>query len=588
MTFYEKIIKLHTDGQIEGDIEFQEKDISQTDDSNQSTENKTILEHSRDVSIFQIMPEMVFFPKNIVDIQKVLEIVQKEISENPDQKISISVRAGGTCMSGGSLCPNIIINMTRYMKDVVVDPIQRIAFVDMGAMLKDIASEAEKHDLLFGAYPSSRDICGIGGVIGNNASGEKSVRLGATLDNVVGLEVLLADGTIIRTGALENTGEPLKGLLAVTGFKKEISNLYEKLGGDLFDAVGDVHKSASGYRLERIYNAGNTQYQTLKDSGFETATITQDQLDTLRERNEKDEAGKGIDLTPLFVGAQGTLGIVTKAMVALKPIPKHTRLLVVSVDSFGELPFILETIMKFNPEGVETFDINTFNKAKNFLKEETEICQQFFDENTTLVVLAQFSEDNQEETDSLAKKAQKQIETHPVKVSYIITPKVQDSIWKIRRSSFVAVRDYNLPGKHAVPCIEDIIVPIKNFDKLIPGLQQLISKYNIEYGFHGHIGDGSLRIVPVFDFAQPGDTTANTIIDFTREAIALVKSLKGNMSADHSDGIIRTPFLREFYGEKVFEAFVKIKLLFDANGILNRGKKIGGTEDMIRKYIVRD
>lgn len=555
-----------------------------TEDIERTTDPLTLVDHSRDAGAFEIIPEEVFFPKTVSEIQEI-------VRDCNEAKIDLTVRAGGTCMSGGSLTTGRVMNMTKHMhaiSDVMTDASgQKTVMAEMGAMFRDVEHAADAHSLMFAPYTSSKDICGIGGMIGNNASGEKSVRFGATIDNVLGLEVVLADGTLIRTGAMENTGEPLASLLRSAELKRRLIAIRRDAGDDLVHAMGDVNKKASGYRLDLI------------------------------PLNEAHDAK--VDLTPIFVGAQGTIGIVTRAFLKLVPKPAYSRLLVISIDSLHELPFILETVMKFNPECVETFDINTFNRAKRLLPHETELCQYFFTKNPTanaaetstsptLIVLAQFSEaawptdpDHadakepetvEQRTDRFARECEAALCAHPVpvRVSYIDDRAVQDAVWKIRRVSFSVMRDYNEKGKHAVPCIEDIIVPISNFDRLIPGLIEVLKKYDLGYGFHGHIGDGSLRIIPIFDFlelnAAGEPVAADKIIGLSRDTFALVKSLRGNMSADHSDGIVRSPFLREFYGEKNFEAFCAVKKLFDPNDVLNNKKKTGGTEAAIRENLI--
>lgn len=529
--FIEAVKRAQIAGTIHGDVD-------QSD--------SVLTEHSKDISIFEMRPQCVLFPKYTHDVVEVMKIAQEYAHLPLEERPNITVRAGGTCMSGGSLSESLVINLTRYMNSYTIHPDTLRMDVDMGVMYKAIETEAAKHNLFFGAYISSKDICGIGGMIGNNASGEKSVRLGATIDNVLGLEVVLHDGTIIRTGVLEDEASAVKAI----PLKKKLADIRSQIGTKLTDAIGEVPKAASGYRLERI--------------------------DTDVTRT---------DLTPLFVGAQGTLGVILKAVLKLHPIPAHTKLLVLSVHSLTELPFILSTIMKSRPVAVETFDKNTFEKEKLFLAEHTHRCEHFFPEGVSLIVLAEFSEDTDDATSAAASSVENALAGRDITIHNIDDATLYESVWKLRRSSFLAMAQHNDEGWRAVPCIEDIIVPIHAFDRFIPGLLALIEKYKLWYGFHGHIGSGSLRIVPVFDFRKDKHEVVTNIINFTRESIALIKSLHGNMSADHSDGIIRTPFLKEFYGDAVYQSFVAVKDVFDPQRIINRNKKVDGTFEMIERYI---
>ncbi len=507
-----------------------------------------LLAHSRDASVFEITPSAVLYPKNADDISRAILYARA-------QKMPISIRAGGTCMTGGSLTSGLMLNMTRYMTDVGIDPHVQTAKVSMGAMFRDVESVAASHKLMFAPYPSSHLICGIGGMIGNNASGEKSIRCGATVDNVVNLEAVLADGAMLsarpvliadlRAGNTDLEGASLR-------MHVEALRLYEKYGPRLAAIFGRVKKVSAGYRLDRIVN-------------------------------EKEGT---INLTPLFIGAQGTLGIVTKATLALAPIPTSTRLLLVSVDRLAELPFILKTILAHNPEGVETFDLHTFARAKISMPSETELLAPVFARGCRLVVLAQFSEDTQAATDAQARMCAEALSVHPVSVTYVEDVNLASAAWKIRRASYAVMRQQDSDSLQPVPCIEDIIVPIDRFAELVPRLERILAAYRVSYGFHGHIGDGALRVIPIIDLAD--QSAAATIVHLSRDVFELVRELGGSMSGDHSDGIIRSPFLYELYGQDIFECFREIKKLFDPENILNPEKKTGSREENIARYLRRD
>lgn len=496
--------------------------------------------HSTDASVFKVRPRAVLYPTHVSDVVAAINYVRGEKRHDPT--VSLSVRAGGTCMSGGSLNTGYILNMTRHMNKVEVDPHLGTATVEMGAYFRDIESKAAEHGLMFAPYPSSHLICGIGGMIGNNASGEKSIRFGATIDNVLSLTVVLADGSVLEASPKELS-------LAQGPYEEGLLSLGERFGEHFRMAMGQVSKAASGYRFDRI----------IREGIFNPAAV--------------------------FVGAQGTLGIVVAATLKMVPLPTHTELLIISVDTLTHLPRIVELLMQHNPEGVETFDRNTYLRAREHMGEDAQVISQCMQEGTSLVVLAQFSEQSVEATRAQAEACAQALKVEGYAVHFITDASLAAAAWRVRRSSFSLMRDHNKEGFRAVPCIEDVIIPLPSLATFLEGLIPLLEAEHIEYGYHGHIGDGSLRIIPVFDFNDP--EVASKIITFTRAVLALVKSVGGNMSADHSDGIIRTPFLKEFYGEDLVAGFSELKQLFDPEGIFNPNKKVGGTEDHIRIFLNR-
>ncbi len=505
-----------------------------------ATDETTLAPYVRDISVFTKKPARVYFPRSTRDI---VTLVRQTLEDREDGKaVSLTVRAGGTCMSGGPLTEDSVVDMTRYMTDVSIDPEARTATVEMGAYFRDVEDAAAKYGLMFAPYPSSRRICGIGGMIGNNASGEKSVRFGATSDNVLSMEVVLADGSVVTAGP-----KPVREVVDTK--EHDILVLAEKYRDSLMAATGDVKKAASGYRLEKVFM--NDVFNTV----------------------------------PLFAGAQGTLGIITKATLKLVPLPEHLSLLVDSAERLEDIPVIVNDIFRFNPEAVETFDINTFNKAREHLSEHANRALPYVVPDAKIFILAEFSEPTREATDAQAALCYGALAERDYTVKQVTDETDIRSIWEVRRNSFLLMRDHNPAGYKAVPCIEDVIVPVPALTEFIGELNAILTRRNIQYGFHGHIGDGSLRIVPVFKVDSP--TLIDDITGLMVEVFALIKRLRGNISADHSDGIIRSPFLRDFYGEELTTVFAEVKRIYDPQNIMNPGKKVAVPLRDIDRYFDR-
>ncbi len=496
------------------------------------TDNEDIEIHSIDSSIFKVVPREVIYPKDIQEISKI-------IKDATDNERNISVRAGGTCMSGGSLNDDIILNLTKNFTNIKVNQYSKSADIEMGAYYRDLEAETIKHNLMFAPYTSSKDFCGIGGMLGNNASGEKSVRFGATIDNILSAKVFLSDGNLYDFE--EITEEKCLQLSEEKTFLgniyKEIRHMYRNYSAEYKKAIGPVNKSSSGYKLDKVFDTEKNTW----------------------------------NLAKIFVGAQSTLGIIHSAKLKLVDMPTHTRLLVIPVNSLALLPALLQKIMQYNPESVETFDVNTYIYAKPFLPEDTLAIQKFFSRDEHLIILAQF------DNDEIAHQVFLELKAIEPNTEYVYDENIKTNVWNVRRSSFRVMRDhvYDKPTKKAVPCIEDIIVPINKFDVFIPNLIDILNNNKIDYGFHGHIADGAIRVIPIIDFESKTEAM-DKIILLCNQVFGLVKELGGNMSADHSDGIIRTPFLKEFYGVDLYEnVIVAIKELFDPNNIFNKGKKVG-------------
>ena len=160
--------------------------------------------------------------------------------------------------------------------------------------------------------------------------------------------------------------------------------------------------------------------------------------------------------------------------------------------------------------------------------------------------------------------------------------KEAEKYWKIRRESFNLLRKHT-KGKKTAPFIDDIIVKPEYLPEFIPKVQKMLDEYKLIYTIAGHPGNGNFHIIPLMDLTSP--ISADVILDLSKKIYTLVHEYHGSITAEHNDGIIRTPYLLQMYGPEVVKLFVETKNIFDPHNIFNPGKKVGGTFDDIRSSI---
>lgn len=508
------------------------------------------LEHySTDASIFKVKPSLVVSPAHLQDVQNLVRRVAELRQQG--QNISLTPRAAGTCMSGGSLTESIMLDMTKHFNGIgAVDMHHKRIGAGAGVFYRDLEKETLKHGLLFPPYTSSKDLCAIGGMIGNNASGEKSLRHGATTDWVRSLHVVLADGNEYEFGPLTRRQlEQKKTLQTHEGYiYREISGLIEANRELLVRSRPQVRKNAAGYDVWRIWNPDRSRF----------------------------------NLAKLFVGAQGTLGIVTGATLNLICAPHSTRMLVVAIDSLSRLAEAVQTILTQHPEGLEVYDKNTYELAKIHMSEDAARAQ--IAEGKEMVLFAQFAERTKDQTDHYARICQNVLEKKGFEVKYIDDPAENESHWRIRRASFKLLKDHAHGTKKAAPFIEDTIVNIAHYGEFLAALESILADYDMTYTYAGHIGDGSIRLIPLVD--MEATHAPEKIFELAKRVYDLVFAFGGSMSVDHNDGLIRTPFLPAMYGEEVCGLFERVKQILDPHGIFNPGKKVYGNLEYSINHVI--
>lgn len=519
------------------------------------TSESTRASVSRDASIFEVKPQGVIYPRDVDDIKSV--VLWANSHAEAGRLVTIAPRVGGTCMSGGPLTEGYVLDLKKYLNNIgSVDIASRTITVQSGAMHIDVESKVAACGLLFAPYTSSRDICGIGGMLGNNASGEQSIKYGATSDNVNNVSVVLADGNEYSFGPLS---------------RKEVEQKKQQP-----DFEGEIYRRVTSLLDSNKHLIATSHPRTVKNAaGYP--------LWQLWDKHEQT-----FNLGRLFIGAQGTLGVITKAELKLVRPGVFRRMIVTPISDLDNLAEVVKTKLRYDPITCETFDHYTYEFAEKYHPEDA--ARAHVARGKHMVILSVYEGDDQHETDVVAGQAKEALEALGHETFWIDDQETIESFLLIRRKSFRMLLEHPLPNTRAEAFLEDTIVPLDNYGSFLRELESILEEYEMTYTYAGHIGDGSIRLVPLVDMEADG--AVEKVMELETRVNDLVISYGGSISVDHNDGIIRTPYLEKQFGSEMVRLFSEIKNIFDPNNIFNAGKKVptdyAGTYDYAIKHIIRE
>lgn len=513
--------------------------------------------YSHDASLFEIRPELVVFPKDSGDVKTLVRTVIKEKSGKPG--LSITARSAGTDMSGGAINDSIIVDFTKHINKILAVN-STSARVQPGVYYRDFEKQTLKHGALLPSYPASKDLAALGGIINNNSGGEKSLQYGKTDNFVNELKVILSDGNEYTIKPL--TKKELDAKMKKKTFEGELYKKTFKLLDDNYEIIQaarpKVSKDSTGYHLWNIWN---------RDTGI-------------------------FDLTKLFVGAQGTLGLTTEAKLSLVPSPKHSGTLVIFLRDLKPLGRMINKVMTHNPATFEGFDNYTlmlsFRLFFSFHKligwnETIKLAAQLIPNALMLfrgipkmVLLVEFTGDTPEEVAEKVTNLRKDLSEfrHNSLFEENETEAKAKKFWIMRRASFKLLRE-KVKDKHTAPYIDDLIVKPEHLPKFLPELRKIIKKYKLLATIAGHMGDGNFHIIPLMKLEDPNERAK--LEPSMREVNNLILKYGGSLSGEHNDGLVRGPWLEEQYGRRVVGLFREIKKIYDPENIFNPHKKTDAT-----------
>lgn len=517
------------------------------------TEN-TLEIHSKDTSIFKVKPSVVVFPKNEEDIVKLVRFVNTK--NEGGEKMSLTARAAGTCMSGGSLTESIQLDTSRYMNHIL-ETGEGFATSESGVFYRDFEAETLKKGYIMPSYPASRELCAIGGIVNNNSGGEKTLTYGKTEKYVRSVRVVLSDGSVetFKKFTLSELTEKIKEESLSGKIHKDLFQLISDNYDEIMNAKPNVSKNSAGYYLWNVYN---------KEEGT-------------------------FDIPKLIAGSQGTFGIMTQVTLDLIKPKLHSRMLVIFLKDLKRLPEVVSEVLSFKPECFESYDDHTFKIAMKFFPDIAKRMKgniitlgfQFIPEFLMvlsggvpkLVLMAEFTADTEEEVDAQMTKAYDRVVELGFVARAIHSPQEAKKYWTFRRESFNLLRS-KMRGLRTAPFIDDFVVRPEFLPDFLPKLELVLAKYELIFTIAGHIGDGNFHIIPLMDLHD--DKSIAIIETLSKEVYDLIREYKGSITGEHNDGLVRTPFLYEMYSENILNFFKMTKEIFDKNYIFNPGKKVGG------------
>jgi len=503
---------------------------------------------STDNSIFTLTPSVIVYPKNENDVRKTARFAWQLAERN--RIIAITARGSGTDLSGAAIGSGIIMAFPAHLNHVqYLESKEGIVVVEAGLNFGKLQQLLLSYGRFLPPAPASLEYSTIGGAVANNASSMRSFKYGDMRNYVRGLRVVLANGEVIETGKL--TKKELNRKLGLTTFEGEIYRSVDTLLEENKDIIGksiiNVSKNVAGYDLVDIKQS---------DGSF--------------------------DLTPLFVGSQGTLGLITEITLDSDIVPNDTTLVVAYLDSIQDVQSAVLSLrdLKELPNAIELVDDNLLSYVSsinaNYLKDIIAPPYPKF------VLLIEVANDNEHKQKKLIKTIQKILSKLTQSIVIEEDSDKQKMIWKLRDAS--SLLSGHIEGHLSpIPLIDDGIVPADKLAALIDSIYHQFAKEHLQVAIWGHAGDGNLHLQPYLNLGQVGDR--QKAFRMLEEYNKQVRELGGSTSGQYNDGRLRGPYLDKLYSEDVYKLFQKIKTIFDPYGTLNPGVKINVSLDEIKPLV---
>lgn len=491
-----------------------------------------------DASIYQVEPLGVVLPADLNDLQQAVRYCT-------EHRLAMLPRGGGTSLAGQCVNRAVVLDLSRHLRGLVeVDLPARSCRVKAGTTLAELNAQLAPTGLFFAPDPSTVKQANVGGCIGNNAAGTRSIRYGRTSESLLGVDVLLADGARHRLDAGAADRDP-----HVREITQRVIAVVDRSADLIRERFPKTLRRNAGYALDMILA----------------------QLDQTRAAGR--DPLEHLNLAPLICGSEGTLAIVHEAQLKLHPCPAALGLAAIGFATLDSAIKLVPELIELGPSAVELLDDLVIATARLNTQ-----CRPYVERlpapsrgelNACLYV--EFSaEHDAGEFDEPFRRLRDLLQRRCPEAA-VVCEREPGAI-----NDLLALRQAGEPLLHAIPgsrkplgFVEDNAVPVERLGEFVRGLRELFEAHGTRAAFYAHASVGVLHVRPLLDLRDADDE--RRMHDIARKAAELAKSLGGVMSGEHGDGRARGPLLHDYFGDELIDAFREIKDIFDPNNLLNPG-----------------